>query len=129
MFSWHFLIHFFFKMHFCLAHVSVEVKLTGIHVFVSSLHNGSVYTGHQPCSYNNAAQQSQDAAADPHHDVVEKEEVVEAVECFPESKKNGISSYCTEQIHYDSNIRHMGLKVFLSKMSNTIICLFCICII
>lgn len=31
------------------------INLTSIHVFISSLHDGSVYAGHQPRSYNHAA--------------------------------------------------------------------------
>lgn len=57
--------------------------VASIHVFISSLHNGPVNAGHQPCSHHNAAQQPQYAVAYPHHHVVEKEEVVEAVERLP----------------------------------------------
>ena len=66
--------------HFGLTHVPVKLQLTGVHCFISSLHDGAVYAGHQPRSHHNAAQQPHDAVADPHHHVVEKEEVVEAVE-------------------------------------------------
>lgn len=71
--------------------VSVEVKRTSIHVFISSLHNGPVNAGHQPCSHHNAAQQPQYAVAYPHHHVVEKEEVVEAVERLPKEEEKLIS--------------------------------------
>lgn len=65
------------------------INLTSIHVFISSLHDGSVYAGHQPRSYNHAAQQPQDTVADSHHHIVEKEEVVEAVESLPEEERKG----------------------------------------
>lgn len=72
---------------FCLSPFLVELRLTCVQVFISPLHDGSVNAGHQPCSYNDAAQQPQDAVAEPHHHVVEKEEVVEAVERLPEEEK------------------------------------------
>lgn len=57
--------------------------VTGIHGFKSSLHYGSVYAGHEPCSHHHASQYSQYAGADSHHHIVEEEEVVEAVERLP----------------------------------------------
>lgn len=59
------------------------MRFTSIDGFISSLHNAPVDAGHQPRSHHNAAQQPQYAVADPHHHVVEKEEVVEAVERLP----------------------------------------------
>lgn len=54
-----------------------------VHGFISSLHDGSINTGHQPCSHHNAAQQPHYAVAYSHHHIIEKEEVVEAVERLP----------------------------------------------
>lgn len=54
--------------------------VAGIQTFISSLHDGSVYAGHQPRSHHHTEQHPQNTVAQPHHHVVEKEEVVEAVE-------------------------------------------------
>lgn len=82
---------------FCLYKYTklVKVHLTGIHGFISSLHNAPVYAGHQPRSHHNAAQQPQYAVADPHHHVVEKEEVVEAVERLPEVEEEKLCFHIT----------------------------------
>lgn len=66
----------------CFEHV--KCNHTRIHVFISPLHNGPVYAGHQPRPHHNAGEQSEYAVADSHHHVIEKEEVVEAVEGLPE---------------------------------------------
>lgn len=64
----------------------MEAKLTGIHGFIPSLHNGPVDAWHQPGSRHHAAQEPQNAVAETHHHVVEEEEVVEAVECLSEKE-------------------------------------------
>ncbi len=76
------IFHFFSR-----TRVSVDVKLTCVHGFISPLHDGPVYARHQPRSHHNAAQQPHYAVADPHHHVVEKEEVIEAVERLPEEEE------------------------------------------
>lgn len=66
--------------------------LTGVHAFVASLHDGAVDARDEPRARHNAEQQPHDAVADPHHHVVEEEEVAEAVERFPaveEQRLNG----------------------------------------
>lgn len=89
--------------YFVLHTFSFQFRLTSIHGFISSLHDGPVYAGHQPCSYDNAEQQPQDAVADPHHHIVEKEEVVEAVECLPVGEGGEvISRNCIIQIKLES---------------------------
>lgn len=88
-------------------HVSADVKLTCIHGFISSLHNGPVYAGHQPRSHHNAAQQPQYAVADPHHHVVEKEEVVETVERLPEEEEEKLSFQVIVQCRFTLNYIHL----------------------
>lgn len=70
----------------------ILLLLTGVHAFVASLHDGAVYARDEPRARHNAEQQPHDAVADPHHHVVEEEEVAEAVERFPaveEQRLNG----------------------------------------
>lgn len=63
------------------------MKLTSIQGFISPLHYGSVYAGHQPCSNHQAEQQPEHAGTDAHHHVVEKEKVIEAMERFSGRQK------------------------------------------
>lgn len=73
--------------HYIIFHVC-ELKPTWIHGFIPSLHNGPVDAWHQPRACHNTAQQPQNAVADAHDDIVEKEEVIEAVECLSEEEES-----------------------------------------
>lgn len=69
---------------------------TWIHGFISSLHNGPVDAWHQPRACQNTEQQPHNAVADAHYDVVEKEEVVEAVECLSEEEEEERNTYAED---------------------------------
>lgn len=64
--------------------------LTSVQGFITPLHDGSIYAGHQPCSNYQAEQQPESAGAEAHHNVVEKEKIIEAVERFSRKKKKVI---------------------------------------
>lgn len=74
------------RAHYILSHIC-ELKPTWIHDFIPSLHNGPVDAWHQPRAYKNTAQQPHNAVADAHDDIVEKEEVIEAVECLSDEEE------------------------------------------
>lgn len=87
--------------HLSLTQVSIQVNLTKIHGFISFLHNRPIYARDQTCSHHHTAQQPQHALADSIHHIVEKEEVIEAVERLPEDEKEEPSSYCIVQIYFE----------------------------
>ena len=49
--------------------------VTWVHALVAALHDGAVDAGDQPGADHTAGQQTQDTVAQPHHHVVEEEEV------------------------------------------------------
>lgn len=66
---------------------SCVALLTSVQGFITPLHDGSVYAGHQPGSNHQAEQQPESAGAEAHHNVVEKEKIIEAVEGFSGNQK------------------------------------------
>lgn len=65
----------------------IVIRNTWIHRLITSLHNGPVYTRYKPSTHNATVQQSQDAVAQPHDDIIKEEKVVKVVEGLPAKKR------------------------------------------